>query len=127
MPFSFQAYLNGDDYAEHNPFGTIPSLTDHKEVFLTESDGCLLWILKRYGSDKLQPAADDFPAWAAYYNWLFRAGDAAATCAIKLQIVCTARPHNRAHTEHSVRLTLHAAAGSSASTTAFDRSGITAV
>lgn len=45
---------------------------------MNESNACLLYILKRYGGDKLQPAAGDAAGWADYYNWLFRSGAAHA-------------------------------------------------
>ncbi len=52
-------------------------MSDHKDVNVNESNACLLYILKRYAGDQLQPAVDDAAGWADYYNWLFRAGDEA--------------------------------------------------
>jgi glutathione S-transferase len=67
-----QVYLDSPEYRKMNPFGTIPAMSDGKDLHMNESNACLLYILKRFGGDKLQPAADDVAGWAAYYNWMFR-------------------------------------------------------
>jgi glutathione S-transferase len=70
QPVNFSAeYRNTPEWRSMNPVGKVPVMDDC-DLRMFESCAMIQYVLERYGSGRLQPAAND-PAHGSFLQWLW--------------------------------------------------------